>query len=427
MKKRIRADEAFDRALRGDLPQAPRQLASLQKLVEALRPPEQGGPAPDPRFRARLRSELLAAAAHEATEQEELFAALLEGGQIEAPAEMRQLAKVATALGPEQLPVPDPSFRYQLRSKLIETAVPSRSLLLRAGDALVAWNARLRRNMRVMGAMGVALFLMLGSAASLAASRDALPGDLLYPVKRFQESAQLMGTSGAPRGMKLLEFARFRVGEVDALLDRGVQDATVYRDTLNDMDDLTVEGRNLILDHYQRTRETRPLRRLAAFAREQAADLAVMVDRLPPAARPVALDSLTLVDSIAKDSLIKLELACAVCPNGFAAGGNQPVIRDPNGLPIGCACETEGGTTTTPPSDSNPTGPDEDPADDPPVEPDPSEPSPPPTDDDGSVDLPSLPGDADEPVEDLIDDLIDPLESLAPTPLPSLSPSLPGL
>lgn len=417
MKKRIRADEAFERALQGNLPEAPEQFARMAKLAEALGRSAQPSTGPDPRFRARLRSEMLAAAAHQASEEEDLFAALLEGESVEAPAELRQLAKVASAMELPAGPQPEPAFRYQLRNKLIEAAVPPRSMLARASDSLVAWNTRMRRNLRVVGAMGLAVMMMLGASASFAASRDALPGDFLYPLKRFQESAQMLGSTGGARGEKLLHQARVRLGEVNALLDRGETDTRLFVDTLNDMDDVTVEGRDLLLDDYQRTKEVEGLRLLEAFAREQAADLTVIVDRLPPGARPVALDSLTLVDSIAQHTREALTLACSVCPSGFVEAADLPPGASIQDLRAECACRqaaSPGGSTG-----SGPAQPDADPDDDGST---PNDEDPAVEDDEPTLDVPDLPDDGDEELEDLIDDLVDQIPTLSPSPSPLPDP-----
>jgi len=424
MTKRIRADEAFEQALQGGLPPASDEIARMQKLASALGAQAAKAPAPDQRFRSRLRNELLAAAAYEASQEEELFAALLEDTAVRAPAEMRQLVKVAAALEQAEVPLPDPAFRFQLRNTLIAAAVPSRSIAMRVADAVASWNTRMRRNLRVMGAMGVAVFMLLGAGASLAASRDSLPGDFLYPLKRFQESAQLVGTTGAVRGEQLLGLARTRLSEIDALLDRGEQDADLFSRTLNTMDELTDEGRDLILEHYRRVGDPEPLRALAGFAREQAADLRVIVLRLPPAARPVAEESLVFVESIAKDSLQRLGLLCAVCSDLRDGGATQALGSD--GSVIRCACEQDGATfddgstSSGPGGDQGNDGGSNDPGDNGDDDPEPPVKEP-------TVDLPPLPEDTDEQIEDLIDGIIDPIESLSPTPLPTSSlPSLTG-
>jgi hypothetical protein len=415
MRKRIRLDEAFEQRLQGQLPAAPSSLDQMAKLAEALRPATEPQ-GPGPQFRARLRNELLARAAQQEADEAESFAAMLEADTAIVPAELRPLVAVASALKPERLPEPAPAFRYQLRNHLVAAATPKPFFLARAGERIAAWNTRMRRSMRLVGATGLAVMMMLGASAALAMSQDSYPGDILYPVKRFHEGAQLMGTSGEVRATKLLGFARVRLHEVDVLVERGERDSGLFIDTLNDMDELTIEGRDLLLDVYRTTRDIRLLEDLESFAREQASDLKGLFDRLPPGARPVAQDSLTLVESIAEQTGEALAVACEVCPEGFS----EPLVvtGGPTGEQvIGCACEqTDGNGTTDGSGTGNGTGDDggTDPGDDDPT--DPTDPV-----DDKVIDIEDPTGNGvDEPAETIIDDLLDGI-GVSPSPVPSLS------
>ena len=65
----------------------------------------------------------------------------------------------------------------------------------------------------------VALFVV---ASVMAASSYSLPGELLYPVKRWAEKAQLLLTSDAQWPMLQAEFAERRLEEIEALARQGV-------------------------------------------------------------------------------------------------------------------------------------------------------------------------------------------------------------
>lgn len=418
MRKRIRPDEAFEQRLQGQLPEASEPLDRLAKLAEALRPADRPA-GPGPQFRTRLRSELLARASAQESDEAELFAAMLEGEPVSLSLDMKPLVAVASALKPEHLPSPAPAFRYQLRRRLVTAATPQPFLLARAGARIAGWNTRMRRSARLVGATGLAVLMMLGAGASLAGSRNAVRGDLLYPVKRFHESAQLIGTTGEERATKLFGFARTRLRELNTLVERGERSSEPFIGTLNDMDAHTIEGRDIVVDVYRATRKLSLLQDLEAFAREQAADLSVLVDRLPPAARPVAMDSLTLVDSIAKQTLAALEVACSICPDGFSDPVRVTGGPSEGSEVIGCACEqpsgsTDGGQTTDAGDggDGGDGGGGTDPPDDtePPV-------------DDKRIDIDDPTGTGiDEPIEQVIDELLDGIDDVSPTPLPSVSP-----
>src|SRR5438874_2883956 len=216
MPSRRPTDKEFSDLLEGKLAEASPDLERLRKVANALAPAER--PSPSPQFRARLRNELLAAAS---ASEEDTFAALLEGLPIDAPEEIRSLVTVAAALQPAGLPTPDPAFRFQLRNQLVDMASGRSSVGARARDRFVAFNDRLRRNLRVLVSTGLAAALLAGSGATLAAASTALPGDALYPVKLFRESAQLAFSSGATEGLQRLQFARTRLHEIQGLEERG--------------------------------------------------------------------------------------------------------------------------------------------------------------------------------------------------------------
>ena len=216
MPSRRPTEQGFSELLEGKLVEASPHLERLRKLAAALAPADR--PTPSPQFRARLRSELLAAAS---VSEEDTFAALLEGLPIEVPDEIRSLVTVAAALQPASLPMPDPAFRFQLRNQLVDLASGRNNLGARARNRFVAVNERMRRNLRVLVSTGLAAAILAGSGATLAAASSALPGDVLYPVKLFRESAQLAVSSGASEGLKRLTFARTRLHEIQGLEERG--------------------------------------------------------------------------------------------------------------------------------------------------------------------------------------------------------------
>src|SRR6266567_898673 len=117
MPSRRPTEQGFSDLLEGKLAEASPQLERLRKLADALEPATL--PTPSSQFRARLRNELLARAS---ASDEDAFAALLEGLEIDAPEPVMAMAAIAAALQPATLAQPDPAFRFQLRNQLIEKA-----------------------------------------------------------------------------------------------------------------------------------------------------------------------------------------------------------------------------------------------------------------------------------------------------------------
>ncbi|MGW4109421.1 DUF5667 domain-containing protein [Actinosynnema sp. NPDC004786] len=116
---------------------------------------------------------------------------------------------------------PDEAARARMRARVLGAAEPPPTKL-----DLVARERRGGARGRLAVALAAALCLVFSLAGmSLLLSRDALPGDALYGVKRTAESASLGLTfDEESKGYKRLEFAAARVAEIETLVDR-------YRDS----------------------------------------------------------------------------------------------------------------------------------------------------------------------------------------------------
>ncbi len=78
----------------------------------------------------------------------------------------------------------------------------------------------LRALRRVVVPVVAAFLLMFGATAAVAASATSLPGDVLYPIKRGTEQAQLLFADGPEAEAQLqLQFARTRLTELLAIAE----------------------------------------------------------------------------------------------------------------------------------------------------------------------------------------------------------------
>jgi Domain of unknown function (DUF5667) len=416
MPSRRPTEKGFSDLLEGKLVEASPDLERLRKLANALAPADR--PSPSPQFRARLRNELLAAAS---ASEEDAFAALLEGLPIEAPEEIRSLVTVAAALEPASLPMPDPAFRFQLRNQLVDMASGRSSVGARARNRFAAFNDRMRQNLRVLVATGLAATLLAGSGATLAAASTALPGDALYPVKLFRESAQLAFASGASEGLMRLQFARTRLHEIQGLEERGTRNSDLYIATLDRMDSLTQTGSTLLIDAFRNGAKPAILRTVDGFASVQQQDLEALLPRLPAGALPAARASLVVLQLVTRT----VNNVLSGCPCNPPSNPLIPQAVGPTSASnqsISCSCQQTGGSVGAGAQTSNPTtsggngsaqpqAPGQTPQTNPttPID-----------------QLPDVPGTkVDNQVKDLVDQL---LTTPLPSPLPSVSlpPSLPS-
>jgi hypothetical protein len=142
------------------------------------------------------------------------------------------------------------------------------------------------------------------SGMTLLLSRDALPGDPLYAVRRTVESATLGLTSGGDaKGHKHLEFAADRIGDIETLARRYPDLAnspvgdylTAFADFDSDAHAGTVD-----LTGYATGNGPADLTVLRTWAGQQATRIGLVTPRLPTAARTRAAQSRALLDRVAQ-------------------------------------------------------------------------------------------------------------------------------
>ena len=108
------------------------------------------------------------------------------------------------------------ALERRLRSRMAELPAPRRT------PVRPRWAAR--RWVSVVAAAVVVAAISFATAAAAAAS---LPGDWLYPVKRWSESVALQAARDATRVYLRLEWAQRRLNEFQALTARGVVDVAL--------------------------------------------------------------------------------------------------------------------------------------------------------------------------------------------------------
>jgi uncharacterized protein DUF5667 len=157
---------------------------------------------------------------------DEMLDGVVAGRPVDVPdrlsslVETAELARAALAVSVDE----STARRHQTLIQLFEPEDQPRTL-------------RVTQRRRVRGlAIAMALFLVLGGggAATAAASAGAVPGELLYPVKRAIEAIDLVvHPSASSRGRLHLSFADRRLREVQALVSsRGSHDPDLIEATV---------------------------------------------------------------------------------------------------------------------------------------------------------------------------------------------------
>lgn len=230
-----------------------------------------------------------------------------------------------------------------------------------------------------------------------AASGDALPGETLYNFKRSTERAQLaLAGDDLGRAQLHLEFASTRIEEA-AELSR--DDAAV--EALNEAANELREGAVLLGEMAVESGEAAPLDYIDLFTNEHRWTLEELAAGLDGDAADAADELIALIEAAALRSVeLRDALDCT------EVGGPSDELGP---VPGGCAADASGAAPAaqgdTDPAATDPTGDDEDEGDD-------TDRQPPPTVE--PVD--------EEPVQDLTDDVVEPLNDVVSEPAASEEP-----
>ncbi|MGI5125930.1 DUF5667 domain-containing protein [Pseudonocardia sp. CA-107938] len=178
--------------------------------------------------------------------------------------------------------------------------MPSRPARL-AGSARPGRRSRSPLRRIAVTASFALLALVAVAGGGMFASRDALPGDTLYGVKRVAESAGTALTfDDAARATRHLQLASTRLNEVEQLVDhkRTTQaDPALLSDAILDFDSATGEGSTLILTEDEAHDPAR-LADLQAWAAEQVSRLSTLRSGLPVSAQTEVDHSIELLDKL---------------------------------------------------------------------------------------------------------------------------------
>ncbi|OXM53312.1 DUF5667 domain-containing protein [Amycolatopsis alba] len=200
---------------------------------------------------------------------------------------------------------PDAETRQRIRDeiagRLAEDEVPSK----RRGHAVAN-----------LAAAAVALVLALGGI-TLLLSKDALPGDPLYGIKRAGESAALGLTfDERDKAKKHLEFAANRVGELDELTRQNASTSAYFTGLADFETDLRAGVSQLTAIVTDQGGQTR-LSELRTWARQQSDRLGLQSGHAPAEARDKFAAARVLLDKVqARTTDLGSRLVCYTITTG---------------------------------------------------------------------------------------------------------------
>jgi hypothetical protein len=280
------------------------------------------------------------------------------------------------------LPPAEPSaeFTASLREQLMAAAD---TLLLPSADTqrLTLPPRRTARDRRIAALVGG--FAIVGASTSLAvAASSALPGEMLYPLKRVMESAENgIHMSDEAKGTSLLANATDRLAEVTALSRTSdLGEGAVIADTLTTFSNQALLASDLLLADYAENGDEASIEELRDFTTTSMATLARLEALLPEETH----DELVHAAQVLGDIDAAAGQACPDCAGGItqipavlSAGqlSERPVIVVPAPLVEEGRPSTDGGPKRGDKGPKQNGGPadDGDPLTDPPVAPDPGD------------------------------------------------------
>jgi hypothetical protein len=271
----------------------------------------------------------------------ERFARALDGHAAPTDARLQEALDTAARLAAVPLVQPREEFRDSLRSRLMEAAAAELPVTVTAPPghpgrhAVVREDPGATRRRRRLVAVATGLVLIGGGTGVAAASEQALPGDVLYPVKRTVETAQVgLARGDAAEGRALLERADTRLDEVQALnADLAVEgndpDGNGLAGVESALDDFAVDastGGSRLLRSYSESRDPADLRTLRGFTADAHEVLGGLAVTLPPEAQ----ESVAAAD----DALVALDdMARRACPGCTSAPPLQGLPAAPVAQP----------------------------------------------------------------------------------------------
>jgi hypothetical protein len=141
------------------------------------------------------------------------------------------------------------------------------------------------------------------------ASQAAVPGDVLYPVKRVIESAQVsLKADDGDKATALLDLADRRLGETRQLIIHGAPAANV-NSALQDVEDHTAKAADLTFADHRATGDTAGMNRLSSFTHRAIADLTSLSPLVATDSRPALMSA---VQALRNTQAATLD-ACPTC------------------------------------------------------------------------------------------------------------------
>lgn len=269
------------------------------------------------------------------------------GGGVPRDEHIAALVDFAETLCEEAAQVgPSTVFRESLRARLMTEA----STVLVAIPADVGPPAGARRRYRRLASVTAVLVTSAGAAGVVASSASAVPGDMLYPVKRTVESVELqLHREDASRGAFQLARASERLEEARQLSADGGP-AELIVETLDDFASEATDGSSKLFSAYGTTGDKQPIQQVNDFVAASSNNLTALSTGLPEEVAAALTAASEAVAALANEA----STLCTSCTPANVQALLTPVAER---TPAAEAAPKSNDSTVPPPTTSAPSKP----------------------------------------------------------------------
>ncbi|MDX6277459.1 MAG: hypothetical protein QOJ72_1587 [Nocardioidaceae bacterium] len=208
-------------------------------------------------------------------------------GRTPRNAEIAELVQFAESICEAAVAEPSAEFRGALRIQLMteaETALVPATKTSR--PVTLAPTPRTHNVRRRIAGLTAAALVSVGTVGLVSSSASAVPGQLLYPLKRSVESVELaMHRGDASRGTFQLAQASERLAEARKLADDpSANNADLVASALDDFSSQARSGSKSLFNAYNNDGKQNAIQKVNDFAADATAQLATLSGVLPDSA-----------------------------------------------------------------------------------------------------------------------------------------------
>lgn len=216
--------------------------------------------------------------------------------------EIAELVQLAESLCEAAVAEPSTQFRTDLRARLMTEAATTLVAMPGASRPTTTPERTLHPVRRRIAGLAAVLIASTGAVGLVSTSASALPGELLYPVKRSVETVELTWhRSDSSRGTFQLEQASKRLDEARALSAKNAS-ATLITEALDSFADSAANGSTRLFSDFADSGEEQSVRKVNGFVETSNAGLANLSDQLPPSADDAYAAATEAVEALATEA-----------------------------------------------------------------------------------------------------------------------------